>query len=103
MSEALITNSQEWVYHDRIKGDPSLVRLKDKVAWDALFKHVSLLGISYELNNKWLPFGTEMVAFDAANPKDFIFRANQLLNEIGYSLEVTKLPTPHLRVVSETY
>lgn len=103
MEDAKVTNSQEWVYHERGSGDPSLVRLKDKAAWDSLFKHISLLGLTYELNNKWLAHGTELVAFDASNPKDFIFRAQQLLNEIGYSIDVTKAPLGTLKVVSQQY
>ncbi len=87
-----ITQSQEWVKHERGNGKSVLVRKWQKECWKHLFGHFTPISITHELNNKYLPEGTELVAFEKSKPEEFLHRAKQLLEETEYDIHIMIKP-----------
>lgn len=92
-----ITQSQEWVSHDRGNGKTILLRKWQKECWKMLFGHFETKSISHELNTKYLPEGTELVAFEKDKPEEFLYRAKNLLEDTEYDITITIKPKPYLR------
>lgn len=87
-----ITESQEWVHHDRGGTDPALVRKYQKVAWDLLFKDKKNFDILHDLNNKFLPVNIKIVEFDLNQPEGCYSLLKELFALTDYDIYLTVKP-----------
>lgn len=84
-----ITNSQEWVYHDRGGKEPGLIRKFQKVAWDLLFSKKKDKDIIHDLNNKYLPTNLKLFVYDANNPEESLHILKEMLFSTDYRIEIS--------------
>lgn len=83
-----ISNSQEWVHHDRGGKEPALIRKFQKVAWDILFKSKKDKDIIHDLNNKYLPSNLKLLIYDASNPEESLLLIQELLSNTEYRIDI---------------
>ena len=87
-----MTNSQEWVYHDRGGTEPELVRKFQKEAWDMLFKNKDTLHIVHDLNHKFLPCNIKMIVFNINDPIESYRLLKELFQETKFDIHLTAKP-----------
>lgn len=83
-----ITNSQEWVYHDRGGKEPTLIRKFQKACWEVLFPKKSKKDIVHDLNNKYLPCDLKLVVFDLNEPEKAFDQLKELMAHTEYDIEL---------------
>lgn len=87
-----ITESQEWVHHERGGSEPSLIRKFQKVAWDLLFKGKEKKALIHDLNHKYLPSNLKIVIFDLESPEECFSTMKELFSHTDYDIHLTLKP-----------
>lgn len=87
-----MTNSQEWVYHDRGGKEPELVRKFQKECWDKLFKNKKTDVVVHDLNNKFLPCNIKMIVFNMNDPIESYRQLKELFDQTKFDIHITAKP-----------
>lgn len=87
-----ISQSQEWVLHERSSEKAVAVRKFQKVAWDLLFKNKKDKDILFELNNTFLPSHITLIVFDIQNPENAFAQLKELMSHTDYDIHLTIKP-----------
>ncbi len=100
-----ITNSMEWVYHDRGRTEASLVRKYQEVCWSLLWRQLrpehKLESIIYELNTTWLPDGKQIILVTPKDPVAMVSAMKDLLVRTNYDVTLTIKDAPtHTRILT---
>ena len=98
-----ITQSQEFVVHDRGNGHESKVRKYEKVCWDMIFSGKDGFKIIEDLNTRFLPHQLSAIFFNTENVEESFDAIKTFLNNVGYDIHVTRIPIPPFRTVPENY
>lgn len=84
----IITDSMEWVYHDRGKIESSLVRKYEEECYKLLVDKRSLDGFIYELNTRWFPDGKQIVLFNPNDPIQMFRQIRQIYRNTNFDIEL---------------
>ena len=98
-----ITDSQQFVTHDRGNGNESKVRKYEKVCWDMIFSGKDGFKIIEDLNSRFLPHQLSAIFFNTKEPQESLEALKSFLNSVGYDIHVTRIPIPPFRTVPENY